>query len=362
MRLCRICSAFAAAGLAAMAAAAPPGATAAKPTATPLDPSKLGTSVFPARIRDSVDPGRARHGKGALHNALKGNGGVFYADDGTPVHVYTSPRYQYDPSVNQSYADFLGSLYHGHELTRLRAYIAPYGEVKKLCGSESDACYSDEDNQLVTMGDDPPDGTSLEDLAAHEYGHHVANHRLNQTGRAPDYGPTYWATYENVCINDGHSMFPGNEGAHYRQNPGEGWAETFRALNGTISPWNTVGRIFYPTRRSLALAKRDVLNPYNGGEYIDRHGRLSRAHRWRRFRVPVENDGRVKLRLRAKGSLNGDVYVFAHRHSRKPLAHTRRSRLTGIYCAYRHLYLGVRRAGGRGSFRLRATLPFFSTA
>jgi hypothetical protein len=345
---------------AALAAAVVAGPAQAQPTATPLVRSNLGAAPF-VRIHDAVVPSGSRRAKHAIRSALSGYGGVYYAPDGTPVHVFTSNSYAHDGSVNQSYADFLGGLYHGTELAKLTVYVAPYDEMQRLCGADSDACYTDDNNLLVTLGDTPPDGTSIEDLAAHEYGHHIANHRLNQAGRAPDYGPTYWSTYEHVCERDGHTMFPGNEGKHYEQNPGEGWAETYRALNGKIAPWNTVGNIFYPTNRSLALAKRDVLKPYDGGEYIDRKGRLSRRRHARRFRVPVENDGRVSLALLTHGTLNGDLYVFARKHSRKPLDRTRKNHLSGIYCGYRHLYVAVKRAHGRGSFRLRATLPFFTT-
>jgi hypothetical protein len=79
----------------------------------------------------------------------------------------------------------------------------------------------------------------------------------------------------------------------------------------------------------------------------------------------VENDGRVALRLTTTGSLDGDLYVFATRRSKHPLDKARRrghtERLVGTYCGYRYLDVRVKRKQGAGRYKLRLTLPYFTT-
>jgi hypothetical protein len=290
------------------------------------------------------------------------NGGVYYTASGDPVRVYTSPRYVFDPAVNQGYADFLGELVHGTELRSLTVYIAPLAEMQRVCSPEADACYGN--GLLVTTGDTPPDGTPLEEIAAHEYGHHVASHRLNDLGSAVAWGPEYWATHEDICNREANgTAFPGDEGSNYSLNPGEAWAETYRVLNGGSAPWDRIDPSFYPDGGALRAARRDVLQPFQGDEYTDRTGRF-RVHssRWRQFVVPVQNDGTVDLRLRSTGSLDADLYVYRARTASRSLRRSTRGgrteHLAGTFCGYRRLVIGVYRYRGAGSFRLRASLPY----
>jgi hypothetical protein len=220
---------------------------------------------------------------------------------------------------------------------------------------------------VVLTGDPLPDGSSTEEAAAHEYGHHVAQNRRNDVGPAGDWGPEYWATYEHICELDGTGAFPGDEGAHYDRNPGEAWAETFRVLNTyNAASWPIIAPVFRPDQRALALARRDVVNPYRGGEYVDRGGRFKKkGSRWRNFYLPVDNDGTVDLRLKGGGSLDADIYVYTANGKRRIAKSTRtghREHYAGTYCGYRKLDVAVYRYSGTGSFSLRATLPFFSTA
>jgi hypothetical protein len=352
--------AFALALFAAFLACAP--AAAAERRATPLDPANRGTSTI-APIRDSVI-----HGRGALHAAaVSGNGGYFTTPTGESVKVLSSRHYTYDPSVNQSYADFLASLVHGKELHKVTVYIAPYSEMQQVCGStEDDACYYDDEQLLVVTGDSPPGGTPIENLAAHEYGHHVARNRRNDLGYAGDWGPEYWATYQDVCNRESNgTAYPGDEGKHYDLNPGEAWAEAYRVLNGYgTNVWDIVDPSFKPDAQAKSLARRDVLNPYLGGEYTARSGKFKKTkkHRWRYYTVPVENDGIVDLRLKGKGSLDADLYVYDM--SGKELDHKatdgHNEHYHDTYCAYRKLQVGVHRYSGKGSFNLRITLPYFS--
>jgi hypothetical protein len=331
-------------------------AQAARPSGYKADRARLGSVPF-VKIHDSVH--RDRLSPAAKVHAHKGYGGVYYTGDGTPVHVYLSSYYEPDDSVNQSWADFFGGIVHNGELRKLSVYLAPLGEVHRLCGSDSDSCYY---RNEITLLDSDQSNTPIEDLAAHEYGHHIDGHRHNDIGYAGDWGPEYWATYYDVCDNAGTTMFPGNEGRHYEQNPDEGWAETNRALNGSIEPWDTVSKIFYPTNRSLSLARADIERPYDGGEYVDRHGRLGARRRAKSFRVPVQNDGNVDLKLRMHGSLRADIAIYSGgRRLDHARHHGRHAHHRGQYCGYRHLKVRIVRRSGHGSFKLRAILPFFSS-
>lgn len=337
----------------------------ARRTAKPLTPGNL-TSGRIVGLRDRVFRGRAPSRVRRLARTPAGYGGQYLTPSGESVRVITSPQYQPNAAVNQSYADFLDSLVHGDELSSVTVYVAPYDEMQGMCSSDALACYFDADNLLVTTGDGSPQpGIQVEDLVAHEYGHHIANHRLNDIGPASDWGPEYWATYEQVCWREGQgTAFPGDEGANYALNPGEAWAETYRVLNGSQEPWDSSDPSFSPDDRALALARRDVLHPYDGGEYIDRRGRFrSRGSRWRSYTVPVENDGNVDLRLHGTRSLDADLYIFANRNSSKPLASARANgrneHLERQYCGYRHLDVEVYRYRGTGSYKLRMTLPYF---
>ena len=152
------------------------------------------------------------------------------------------------------------------------------------------------------------------------------------------------------------------------QNPytGEAWAETYRGMNGSRERWDSTSDSFFPDGQALDLARRDVLNPYDGGEYVDRSGRF-RAHgsRWRQFTVPVENDGTVDLRLRGQGSLDADLYIYARPGTSKPLAKATHyghgEHLRQTFCGYRHVTVYAYRNRGSGSFKLRLTLPFFAS-
>jgi hypothetical protein len=336
-------------------------AAATKPQATPVDPSNRGTATI-APIRDSVI-----HGRGGLHAAaVSGNGGYYTTPTGETVKVLSSPRYTYNSSVNQSYADFLASLVHGKELHKVTVYIAPYSEMQQKCSAEDDACYYDDEQLLIVAGNTAPDGTPIENLVAHEYGHHIARNRKNDLGYAGDWGPEYWATYQDVCNRESDgTAYPGDENKHYDLNPGEAWAETYRVMNGYgTNVWDIVDPSFKPDDQAKSLARRDVVNPYLGDEYIDRSGtfKKTKKHRWRYFTVPVENDGTVDLRLKGGGSLDADLYVYDM--SGKELDHKttdgHNEHYKDTYCGYRKLQIGVHRFSGKGSFKLRITLPYFS--
>src|SRR5205807_1318934 len=106
-------------------------------------------------------------------------GGQYTTATGELVTVYVSDSYPQDPAIAQRWADFLDSLVHGSELSKVTAYLAPLAEVQSYCGAEALACYSPRDSLLVAPGDAPTSDVSAEAVVTHEYGHHVASHRSN---------------------------------------------------------------------------------------------------------------------------------------------------------------------------------------
>ena len=121
---------------------------------------------------------------------------VYTASTNEQVDVSVSSAYPADQPIGQRWADFFAALPHGPELARLKAYVAPLSEVQVICGGSAVGCYGD-DQLIVT--NEPALGFAPEEVARHEYGHHIALNRSNAPWRAFDWGPKRWATAAHVC-------------------------------------------------------------------------------------------------------------------------------------------------------------------
>lgn len=288
-------------------------ATALARPAARADRARLGSTTL-VRIHDRVLSSHAR----AVRPRANGFGDSYRTPTGEYVRVYTSTAYSPDPAVNQSWANFFSSLVHGSELSRLTVYLAPSPEVTKLCGGDADSCYSPDEDRMILLGEQAGSTTPLEEIAAHEYGHHIANHRTNAPWNAGDRGPKYWASGEGVCPGTAaHAFFPGDEGAHYDLNPGEAWAETNRLLNGGTGPWNIVDRVFFPDKDALALAREDIVHPWTGRTTRTFHGAFSAHGRRRRIALGTFADGDMRLDLRTTGGLDADLELYDHQTHRR---------------------------------------------
>jgi hypothetical protein len=262
----RLVGALAISLLLAAAAATPAGAGSA-PRAKLLSAAAL--QAGPTSFRDGVAGSR---GSRALAAKSASWGGAVTARTGEAVTVYVSASYPLDSAITQHAADFVASLYHGPELQHASFYLAPLSEIARVCGSGDAGCVLTSQNLIVAPGTDLRDGTSVETILAHEYGHFVAMNRLNSPWSSLDWGPKRWASAANVCARTkAGTAFPGNEDAHYDLNPGEAWAETYRVLNyrhlalpgWARAPWN-VDDSFAPNAATLDAARRDVLDPWQG--------------------------------------------------------------------------------------------------
>lgn len=223
-------------------------------------------------------------------------GGAYTVRSGARVTIYSSRYYAVDNTVNQAAADFLDSLVHGTEISSVNIYFAPPDEVKILCQSpDVDGCYFPPTGEIITIGEDTPWAT-VEEVLAHEFGHHVANNRNNHPWAAVAYGTKRWATYKGICAKEAAGQaFPGDEGEHYLQNPGEAFAESFLHLN-EVKLGMPETTWFYdpalaPDAGALAAIEQDVLKPWKDDTIKRWRGSFARRGQQRTYRFKTPLDG-----------------------------------------------------------------------
>jgi hypothetical protein len=270
--------------------------------AAPAAHDGVGTAVAPSAYRFTADAA-ARPASARRLAEEDWTGGRFSLPGGEAVTVYVSYAYSGDPGAGRRWADYLGGLLHGSELNVLEAYIAPPAEVLELCFAKALGCYGND--TLISIGE-TVGGVAAEEVVAHEYGHHVAHNRANPPWRAIDYGTKRWATHARICARAAAAeIFPGDEGLHYQLNPGEAFAETYRALveskrgAGTFA-WSLVDRSFYPDAEALARVAEDVVRPWVRPKLSARSGRIrAGARSWTvSVATPLDGDLDVYLKLR----------------------------------------------------------------
>jgi hypothetical protein len=335
---------------AAALAAGSPTSAADRPTVKRLNVFGLGQGV--GRVRSRVVDHKLRRLASVPPGAW---GGVYTAKSGAQVTIHASKDYPFDESVNQAAADFVDSLVHGKEISTVSIYFAPPAEVGTLCSSqEVDGCYFPASGDIITVGEDTPWST-VEEVVTHEYGHHVANNRLNDPWPAIVYGTKRWSTYEGVCQKEtAGAAFPGDEGEHYFQNPGESFAESFLHLNEVKlglpeTPWG-YDPMFTPDAGALAAIEQDVLKPWKQTALKFRTGRFSRRGQQKSFTFKTPLDGVFAAELRGP---RGSTLTVKGAANVKRLS-------SGVSAA---LVCGERsvtarfKAGGAGRFAAAALIP-----
>ena len=291
-------------------------------------------------------------------------GGQYSTGAGELVTVYASNSYPVDPTLGQRWANFLASLVHGPELSTVTVLLSTPAQIEGICGTDALACYSARGALLYAPGEDPTSALSAEAVIAHEYGHHVAANRLNTPLDALDWGPKRWASSMQICARTKKGeLSPGAEDpVRYEQNPGEGWAETYRVLNQRKlglpeSPWQIVTQALYPTTAALTAAEQDVTTPWQTGTATLRTGSVTRTSRTRTYSVSTPLDGTLKVTLRSSAGLRVALDVYA---SSTRVAHAAGggtlARST-MACGARTYRLRVKELSGRGSFRLSLSKP-----
>jgi hypothetical protein len=228
----------------------------------------------------------------------------------------------YDRAEVAPVVSMIDALPHGPELSGLGLDVATPAEILGRCGEETIACYDPREDEMVIDGQDEElDGVSRLSLIAHEYGHHIANNREGGIWSAFDAGTLRWSTYEQVCerTREGE-LFPGNEGAHYWENPGEAFAQTYATLVEPQTPWPYTP-LLAPDETALKKLREDVLDPIaqrtmkwqvgspsGRGPAIGEALPVEGASFTRTFKAPF--DGRVTVHLRAQEGGRYRVSLF----------------------------------------------------
>lgn len=351
------------AGVVAGAWSAPAGAR----TLAPLNanaPALTAPTVFP--LRDRVL--RVRSATARAHSAATPER-AYRTPDGTTVNVALSDSFGGTPgnqAAVQTYVDFLGSRLHGAELSRLHMFIGSPDEINRQCGGELGvlACYIASERRMYVPSQDPTAGRSpftREYVVTHELGHHIATFRRNDPFPPLDFGPKYWSSYEHVCagVVDG-KYFPGNQGSHYVDDPGEGWADSYAHLHYPTTPWQYAAGL-QPDAGAFAAIRRDVLTPWNGPTVSSFRRRFSRGRRTMTIPVKFSLDGSLALKLAGPRNSNFDLEIL---EGRRVEAHSRargsQDRLTGTVCrngVTGTVTVRVRRRSGAGPFTLRVSVP-----
>jgi hypothetical protein len=343
--------------LAAVLALACPASAAAHERDVP-HPGPLPAGTAFEHVDDTVlqsEAGAMRTARAAGPNARR-----YATPDGYQVAVEASATYPVDPVADQKLVDFLASRVHGAELGNLSVYVGTPAEITRLCGGDPDvvACYSIDEERMYVPGESVR-GIPIEYPLTHEYGHHIALSRLNSPWDALDWGAKYWSSAMHICTGVRRGLlFPGNQGAHYWDDPGEGFADTYAHLHYPQAPWD-YNRLMRPTARTLAALREDVVHPWNESRVRTFRGRLGPHHARKSFHIRLSLDGDVTLHLTAP---RGTVYVVEA--ETKGFAAGQRLRSGGEFgvewCRQRSVDgvdLTVRRRSGRGPFTLSVSYP-----
>ncbi|HLG07456.1 MAG TPA: hypothetical protein VI409_02170 [Gaiellaceae bacterium] len=330
-------------------------------------PEAAGADARPTAAR-SIDaaPGTALRTERLARTAITWRGGPIAASTGETVNVQVSDALPPETATPESWAEFLVGLTHGPEISLLTTYIATLDEVQQLCGSRALGCYSRD--QMVSLGETTVDGTTAEEVVRHEYGHHVAMHRLNTPWIAIDWGPKHWASSATVCSRVSRKeAFPGDEGDNYSQNPGEAWAEVYRLMDErkagiTTATWRIIAPSFYPDEAALQAAELDALEPWTAGRttvFSRTFGKATKKVWWIPLSTPLDGDLRIGATV-PTGGLHEVALVASNRTTvirRAQWVGQRVKRLSGSVCGQRSLFVRVTRSGALGRVAVSVSTP-----
>ena len=360
----RSCAATALVVLATFAAIASPAAAGARGPLPEPDAFAIPDPGLPPR--DAVLPGGLARASARATTSVQ----RYPVNDGKGRSVEIAVSSLCNPATcnaadPQQIADFLGTLAHGDEISSLLVRLVTDGEIAGECGPGAGACYFPGGNMMLINGNDTtgPDGATREFVIAHEYGHHVAQHRFNPPFLPTiDWGTKRWDTYERVCqgVRRG-AYFPGDEGSHYFQNPGEAYAESSAFLRFRDAPvqWAWVSSL-KPDAGAFRAIRQDVLHPWTHRTRSVLLGRLSRGRQAVVERLATPLDGTLSLRLRGPRQAEFDL-LLRDRQGRllqasRGVGSTEQINFT--VCGQTKLRAVVKRAGpGTGPFSLAVRRP-----
>ena len=278
------------------------------------------------------------------------------SDDSIAVDVTAACRQECDAADPQAIAGFIGTLIHGPEVNLLTVQLDTPLQLSFDCGFEAQACYFGGESKIVISGNAAysPDSASREFVLAHEYGHHVAQHRDLPAPfpAAINWGTERWASVEHVC--QGHrrgAFFPGDEGGNYYEDPGEAFAEAF-AFNrfpDAIVKWAWAPAL-RPSAASFEAIREDTLRPWEVRRNFKVSGRVPRdGVAVQEFRTPL--DGLFSVGPAGKPRRLGYELVIRNRAGRALRSSRQgvslRHRLDYTVCGQSRLRVAVRGRPGK---------------
>jgi hypothetical protein len=291
-------------------------------------------------------------------------GGQLTASTGEAVWVFVSASLPLE--TPEKWAEFVAKLAHGPEIADATMRIATLAEIEELCGASALGCYGF--NEILSIGEPSIDGTTPEEVVRHEYGHHVAFHRVNPPWQSIDWGPKQWASAANVCARVARGeAFPGDGGRNYAQNPGEAWAETYRLFderrNGiTDARWPIISPSFFPSEAALQAAERDVLQPWTKGTTTTFRRNFGKSTK-KVWLIPLKTglDGALALTASLPREGTHEVaLVAANRRTviRRAQWVGQRSKRSGTtVCGQRSLFVRVTQSGALGRVAVTVSTP-----
>jgi hypothetical protein len=286
--------------------------------------------------------------------------------DSIAVDVSASCQQECTAANPQAIANTIGTFIHGPEVNLLTVQLDTPFQLGFDCGFDAQSCYFSGENKIVLSGNDEPspDSASREFVLAHEYGHHVAQHRDMPAPfpAAINWGTERWSSVEHVC--QGHregAFFPGDEGTHYYEDPGEAFAETFAFNRFPDAPvawaWAPALR---PSAASFRALHRDTLKPWLGRTSFTVSGHLPRSGAVvEEIRTPF--DGQVSIGPAGDPGLGYELVI--RNRSGRVLRTSRegvspRHRLDYTVCGQSRLRVAVQATGAAGKpFRLTIQRP-----
>jgi hypothetical protein len=342
-------------------------APAAAETHTPVQRAAFAVPRPAVPLRDVV---RAAPGAAGARIAATASSQRYPLNDGSrdsiAVDVTAACAEECDAADPQAIAGAIRTFIHGPEVNLVTVQLDTALELAFDCGYDAQACYFGGEDKIVISGDAAraPDSASREFVLAHEYGHHVAQHRAMPAPfpAAIDWGTERWSSVEGVCRGyRAGDYFPGDEGRNYYDDPGEAFAESF-AFNrfpeaGVEWAWDPSLR---PSAASLRALRHDTLRPWRARSSFTISGQVPRRGAVvREFRTPF--DGQVSIGPVGRPGLGYELVVRdragrALRSSRRGVSF--RHRLDYTVCGQSRLRIAVRAAGRPGKrFELTVQRP-----
>jgi hypothetical protein len=295
---------------------------------------------------------------------------VYRAANGEQVRIESADDWAVPAEQARAWADFLASLPHRDELSRLTVLFVPSSQMNGICESEdAAACFDPAKAALVLPGDWQARADETRGTAAHEFGHAIAWLRANPPWRALSIGPKRWASHVRACSlvaagqasASGVSSGPGQEWARQM---GEVWADTYRRVAERMGLFAGSGSwrfpmIAPPDAATLDVALRDVLEPWSAPRRVVRR----KARKGQRWTIPLSTplDGTVAVKANHTGTLRVALQIVDAR-TRAVVAASRAKSYPRVVstdvCGRRtSLALRVRVTGGRGRLTLTLREP-----